>query len=352
MSQAIPDNRPARIEGACSAFPLPEVSKQHGTAIATPVPSMHALAVNRHDELLGLLHDIDALSADELTTSDLPEQADRLLAEINATRKTPSAAAPTRRFQLIDRMDNAGRFHLQLEKACRRGDIPLPYPIDRDPLWLRAWVAKLSADDVAAVAKAFPQLRGALCVYLDASGINHLARCFHAGVSLDFEIDLREKKTWRLMPAHDAIHRGPPANFILLMKVALFSLPKDEAIPLAADALERFIAVRQSEEIANLIRHCKEFSWPDSIAIVPESKEFFVEVTRSNPVEHILCELIAPILAADPTYSPLLSLMADMNPSGLTWALRPMNFVPPEAMIDNAKTPEGREVLKRLRNPG
>jgi hypothetical protein len=66
-------------------------------------------------------------------------------------------------------------------------------------------------------------------------------------------------------------------------------------------------------------------------------------------VENTLFELIAPIVATHPTKSNLIALMADMNPSGLMWALKPVSFKPTDAMIANAQTAEGREALRRLK---
>lgn len=304
----------------------------------------------RHTRLLGILKEIDALAPEALIQSDLPEQADRLLAEINASKNASAPTTSTRRFQLHHKDDSVKRLLVKLEIASRRGNIPAPYPIDKDPLGLEAWVARHSADEVAAIAREFPEVRNALCVYLDASGTNHLARSFHAGKNIDFQIDLRAKKTWTLFPAYDAIHEGPAANFILLMKSLLFLLNRDDAIPRVSECLEDFIAVRREDEIAGLIQHCKEFSWPDTIAIVPESKDFYEASTRNHPVEHILFELIAPIVAAHPTKSTLLSLMADMDPARLAWALKPLSFKPTEAMIASAKTTEGKEALRRLKN--
>jgi hypothetical protein len=313
------------------------------------LPTMQTLSARRHDELLQILQDVDALPAEALMKSDLPEQADRLLTEINISRVTQAIAKPTRRFQLFHKSDDVNRLLVKLEIESRRANIPTPYPIDKDPLGLEAWAAQRSADEVAVIAKEFPAVRNALCVYLDDSGTNHLARTFHAGANIDFELDLRAKKTWRIFPAYDAIHAGPAANFIVLMKALLFLVNRDASIPRVNQCLEDFIAVRREDEIVSLIQHCKEFSWPDTIAFVPESKTFFEAITHDHPVEHILFELIAPIVAAHPTKSNLLSLMADMNPSRLTWALKPLNFKPTDAMIANAQTAEGREALRRLK---
>lgn len=315
------------------------------------MPSMQTHVEDRHARLLGILKDVDALAPEALMQSDLPEQADRLLAEINAAKKTPAPTTRPRRFQLLHKDDSVRCLLAKLEIAAQRGNIPAPYPIDKDPLGLETWAAQHSADEVASIAKEFPAVRNALCVYLDASGTNHLARTFHAGKNIDFDIDLRAKKTWRLFPAYDAIHEGPAANFILLMKTLLFLLNRDDAIPRVSECLEEYIDVRTEDEIASLIRYCKEFSWPDTIPIVPESKDFFETSTRTDPVEHILFELIAPIVATHPTKSTLLSLMADMNPSRLSWALKPLNFKPTDAMIANAKTAEGRDALRRMKNP-
>ncbi len=317
----------------------------------TQPPTMQTLSAKRHDELLQILKEADALPPEALMQSDLPEQADRLLAEINASRPAPGTTARTKRFQLFDKHDSVNRLLAKLEVASRCGNIPTPYPIDHDPLALEAWTALHDADDVAAVAKAFPQLRSALCVYLDDSGTNHLARTFHAGKNIDFDIDLRAKKVWRLFPAYDAIHNGPAANFIVMVKIMLFLTNHAHSIPLIAPSLKEFIDIRTEDEIASLIQHCQAFSWPDTVAIVPESKEHYVAVTRDNPIEEILFDLIAPIIAIHPKKSTLLSLMADVNPSSLTRALSPLNFIPTDTMIANAKTSEARDALRRLKNP-
>ncbi len=314
----------------------------------TPTPSMQTLSARRHDELLQILQEVDALPPETLVDSDLPEQANRLLAEINASRKAPTTR--TKRFQKLDKDDAVNRLLAKLEIASRRGDIPSPYPIDKDPLRLEAWAAQHNSDEVTAIAREFPELRNALCVYLDSSGTNHLARTFHAGKNVDFEIDLRARKTWRLFPAYDAIHNGPAANFIMLMKIVLFLTNHDRAVPLVAPSLEEFIDIRAEDDVASLIQHCKEFSWPDTVAIVPESKDFYAESTHDKPVEHTLFDLIAPMIATHPTKSALLPLMADMNPSRLTWALQPLNFKPTNTMIASAQTPEGRESLRQLKN--
>lgn len=312
---------------------------------------MQSRSGDRHARLLGILKEIDALAPEPLMQSDLPEQADRLLAEINAARDAPQSTTRTRRFQLLHNDNSVNRLLVKLEIASRRGNVPVPYPIDKDPLGLEAWAVLHSADEVTAIAKEFPAVRNALCVYLDASGTNHLARTFHAGKNIDFELDLRAKKTWRLFPAYDAIHEGPAANFIVLMKVLLFMINWNDSIPRVNECLEDFIEVRREDEIASLIQHCKEFSWPDTVAIVPESKDFFAASTREHPVEHILFDLIAPIVAIHPTKSTLLSLMADMNPSRLTRALKPLSFQPTDAMIANAQTAEGRDALRQMKNP-
>lgn len=349
MSDALCRAQPGPIPHLPDAPPLPSTSARPPADSGMFPPSMQARSANRHDELLRILQEIDALPAEALMTSDLPEQADRLLTEINATRKPPAATTSTMRFQLIDRADTVNRCLLQLETASRRGNIPTPYPIDEDPLWLQAWAGKLRPNEVAKLANKFPQVRNALCVYIDASGRNHLARTFHAGTNLDFELDLRSRKTWRLMPAYDAIHRGPTANFIVLMKIILFWTSKDDSIPAVKEALEDFIGVRRQEDIASLIQHCKEHSWPETIAINPDSKDFFATQTHAAPVEHILFDLIVPIIAGHPTHSALLSLMADMDPERLIWALRPLNFKPTDTLIDSARTQEGRAALRRMK---
>lgn len=349
-----PSGHPAPGISASSTptTPAPTVAprnQQPDAPVGVQPPSMQTLSTKRHDELLHTLQDVDTLPAEALMKSDLPEQADRLLTEINASREMLATTKRTRRFQLFDKGDDVNRLLAKLEIESRRGNIPAPYPIDKDPLGLEAWAAQHSADQVAAIAKEFPVVRNALCVYLDASGTNHLARTFHAGKNIDFELDLRAKKTWRIFPAFDAIHAGPAANFIVLMKALLFLVNRDAAIPRVNQCLEDFIEVRREDEIVSLIQHCKAFSWPDTIAFVPESKAFFEARTHDHPVENTLFELIAPIVATHPTKSNLISLMADMNPSGLMWALKPSSFKPTDAMIANAQTAEGREALRRLK---
>jgi len=316
---------------------------------STSAPSMHTVYSNRYAELLQILKDLDALPPEALVKSDLPERADRLLKEIHAERKEPVKTARTRRFQLLDKDDSVNRMLVTLEIASTRGNLPTPYPIGRDPLGLEKWVANESSKNVAAIASEFPQLRSALCVYRDATGTNHLARLFHAGSNIDFEIDLRSAKTWQLIPGHDAIHRGPAANFIVLAKSALFHFDNSCMLPIIKGALEEFVAVRGKEDVQSLIRHCKDFLWPDTVTIAPESKDFYVNATRANPVEDILFDLIAPIVAIHPTKSILVATMADINPSRLSWALKPLAFKPTDEMIATAQTTEGRKVLLQLK---
>lgn len=336
-----------------AASPPPaQVGVTNDTPARSAMPSMQSHRSDRHAALLELLGEISALTPEALVQSDLPERANRLLDEINASNEAPAKTAGTRRFQLFQKNDDVNLLLAKLENAFRRGNIPSPYPIDEDPLGLEAWAAQQSSENVAAIAREFPRLRSALSVYLDASGANHLARTFHAGSNLDFELDLRAIKTWRLLPAHDAVHRGPAANFIVLMKAMLFVFDRADSIPQVEENLVDFIAVRSKDEIASLIRHCKDFAWPDTIAIDPDSRDFYVSLTRDNPVEDILFELIAPIVATHPTKSTLLSLMADVNPSRLQRALQPLNYKPTDAMIENARTPEGRDALRRMKNPG
>lgn len=351
MSVPSPGNPiPGMSSPTTTAAPKGTDKRLSDTPTETNPPSLQTLSAKRHDALLQILQEADALPPEALMQSDLPEQADRLLAEINAGRNTPAATKLSRRFQWFDKADAVNRLLAKLENAERRGDIPTPYPIDKDPLGLEAWAAQHNSEDLAAVAKECPQLRGALCVYLDNSGINHLARTFHAGKNIDFELDLRSRKTWRLFPAYDAVHHGPPANFIVLMKCALFLSKPEESVPQVERSLEEFIDIRPENEVASLIQYCKAWSWPDTVAMVPESKAFYAELTQHNPVEHMLFDLIAPIVATHPTKSGLLSMMADVNPSRLAWAMKPLNFKPTDAMIANAQTPEGREVLRQMNN--
>jgi hypothetical protein len=313
---------------------------------------MHTLASDRHAELLEILKQIDALYPAELIKSDLPESADRLLTEINAARTSTTRITQSRRFQLLSKDDSVGRLLAKLEIASRRGNIPSPYPIDKDPLGLEAWVAQESPDDVTAIAKEFPQLRGALSVYLDATGTNRLARGFHSGCAIDFEIDLRSAKSWRLLPAYDAIHSGPAANFIVLMKCALFHFDRKMMIPQLEQSLEEFISARSEADVRSLILHCKDFAWPDTVPIVADSRIAYVAATRDNPVEDILFDLIAPLIVASKSKAGLIALMADVNPSRLAWAIKQTDFKPTESLIALAQSSAGRHALRTLKNSG
>ena len=311
-------------------------------------PSMQTIATNRHAELLETLRKIDALSPAELSKSDLPEVADRLLTEINEARKSTVELKRTRRFKLFNKDDSVNRLIAKLEIASRREKIPVPYPIDKDPLGLEVWAAQEGPNNVAAIAKEFPQLRNALCVYLDDTGTNHLARVFHEGSAIDFELDLRSAKSWRLMPVYDAIHSGPAANFIVLIKCVLFLSDWKTAAQHVEQAVEEFISVRSEDEVRSLILHCKDFAWPNTVPIVADSRNAYVTATLDNPVEHFLFDLIAPLIAASKSKSTLIALMADVNPSRLAWALKQTHFKPTESLVAQAQSAEGRNALREL----
>ena len=349
MSTPRTGSNPADVPVTSTTPATSPQSTSSGTTDGATAPSMSAASPDRHAELLQILNDIDALPPEELVKSDLPEQADRLLKEINANRKPSVPTIHSRRFRIFKKRESVNRILAKLKFAEKNANLPTPYPIDKDPLRLERFVRWLSPDDVAKIASEFPQLRSALSVYQDVTEMNHLARLFHRGASIDFELDLRSKKIWQLMPVHDAIHQGPAANFIVFMKSALFHFERTLIIPTLEDALEEFIDVRKEEDVRRLILHCKDFAWPDTISISPESKIAYVEATRENPVEDILFDLIAPIVATHKSKSDLISLMADVNPSRLSQALKRIGFTPTDGMIAGAQTPEGRKALRQLK---
>ncbi len=156
---------PGILVPSTPATPSPNVAPrnpQPDAPVGVQPPSMQTLSTKRHDELLHILHDVDALPAEALMKSDLPEQADRLLTEINASREMLATTKRTRRFKLFDKGDDVNRLLAKLEIESRRGNLPAPYPIDKDPLGLEAWAAEHSADEVAVIAKEFPTVRNAL----------------------------------------------------------------------------------------------------------------------------------------------------------------------------------------------
>jgi hypothetical protein len=285
---------------------------------------MQSRSGDRYAELLGILKEIDTLSPETLRQSDLPEQAKRLLNEINASKTEPVTTVRTKRFQLIPKDDSVKWLLAKLESASRQGKIPTPYPIDEDPLRLEAWTREQNPEDVVAIADTFPPLRSALFSYVNATGVNHLTGMVHHGELIDIELELFSRKQWKIIPAGDAVQSGPAANFIVLMKVTLLHYASPKGISEIRKSLKQFIELRSTEDIARLIHCCKRFEWPPEVHIAIPDKIAYANATRNHPIEDLMVDLIAPLLAMDASKMDLLNLLKTVNPARVNRALQPL----------------------------
>ena len=272
-----------------------------------------------------LLNQIESLSPQEYVASGMPElisntlQASEAAAAAAATRRSAKSKPEPFKYVAAPGADKAivGR----LAAARWFGQIPRPYPIDRDPLRLEDWVGRRSDAQVVSLARSFPELRSALFSYKNRDGVNHLAHMVHKGELIDIELDLFSKKQWLIIPAGDAVLTGPPANFIVLIKAALLHYDHRLVIPLARKSIVSFIEHRSRNDIVELIQCCNAFQWPPAISLSARDKAAFINETLDDPIEHLMIDLIVPALAMTPSKADLLEPLALLNPERFELAM-------------------------------
>jgi hypothetical protein len=136
---------------------VPRASNPAASTTAPTPPTNQAPAFLSDAEVLRFV-------ADHMDTGVPPDQTHLLdrANEIIMRRRDPSAA----RFEYYRNNPEIKDLLTRLQSAASQGQLPDPYPMSTDPLKLESWVASATRDQVAFVARQFPNLHNCLMAYL------------------------------------------------------------------------------------------------------------------------------------------------------------------------------------------